>query len=757
MIGLRGRLVAVHVGSKLGSLETPENKQGCPGLFAARQYMRGARNLSMAGCSDGDYDEQLRRLQAHLRDSETKRVELERKMLDYSESDFCTTKLRYTKLKKYLKEICERQKKSLLRNQDLLKEFDCFEARIRKFASSSESLQKLKAQYEREIKSRLILDRKNILKSQERNDIKHQMAPEARQAGINTRTAMSRGLYHTATIFMGRQMSAVSSIEDFNVLQKSSELTKSFSISDQHSRRQPSQSSYMTDSCVVQTNSDLQCSNKSDKIDGKTYLLMGEEMPVTSGVSYENGRTCCLTVESKTNNCSSNFVESKMSPELNSMLHGRLSPENRTTDLKSDSSCKSLEEILTHEHSVLNEQGSGRPILLVCRPEQLVSGNDHSREKFPVLGDNLQLDKSASSDGSSDLTVSLSEEDEEMSVSKLQRTLQKVDCKMSLKSINTTYNKEGEHPCSQSLCHYISSGDSSSRPAIRKCLSFEGFSHLLTFIEEGVARAAPECLALYQRKAVNAAELETLTSLCNETGIVEREDLEVCEALVLHQLQKLLQNTMNGCLLPEKTFNDRSEMLDEKQVRPELTSYFTMTWERLSKHVLFLQRHHVLLEQEVKDMFSTLLILESPERGGLATPLLKESLSEEYEDRLFACSDKTSYKSQSNNSKKKQEVTSWCEDESKEESLVEKIPITGLNIDSCGPKEQKSNATSSEPSFSSLERSPLSRNEIQMGKISTIKSKAFWGDSDDSNSDIEAALRPQVHCSNEDEFDDFYD
>lgn len=33
---------------------------------------------------------------------------------------------------------------------------------------------------------------------------------------------------------------------------------------------------------------------------------------------------------------------------------------------------------------------------------------------------------------------------------------------------------------------------------------------------------------------------------------------------------------------------------------------------------------------------------------------------------------------------------------------------------------------------------------------------AFWGDSDDSNSDIEAALRPQVHSSHEDDFSDFY-
>uniref|UniRef100_A0A8C8RTL8 Centrosomal protein kizuna n=1 Tax=Pelusios castaneus TaxID=367368 RepID=A0A8C8RTL8_9SAUR len=91
-------------------------------------------------------------------------------------------KINFIKLKKYLKEICERQKNAVLRNQQFLKEFDRIEAHIRTF-SSSEALQQLKV----------------IL------------------AGINTRTAMSRGLYHPATIFMGRQMSAISKVSVLSV------------------------------------------------------------------------------------------------------------------------------------------------------------------------------------------------------------------------------------------------------------------------------------------------------------------------------------------------------------------------------------------------------------------------------------------------------------------------------------------------------------------------------------------------------------
>lgn len=44
----------------------------------------------------------------------------------------------------------------------------------------------------------------------------------------------------------------------------------------------------------------------------------------------------------------------------------------------------------------------------------------------------------------------------------------------------------------------------------RECLSFEGFCHVLTFIEELVAKVPSECPALYQRATANIAELEKL-------------------------------------------------------------------------------------------------------------------------------------------------------------------------------------------------------------------------------------------------------
>nr|XP_048698384.1 centrosomal protein kizuna isoform X2 [Caretta caretta] len=700
-----------------------------------------------------------------LGESETKRLELERKLFEYSKSDTYMAKVNFIKLKKYLKEIRERQKNAVLRNQEFLKDFDRIEAHLRTF-TSSEALQKLKVQYEGEIKSMLSLQ-KNSMPIKGDEDSNEQMLPVARQAGINTRTAASRGLYHPATIFMGRQMSAISSIEDFSTQQKSSQPTKSFSVSDPHSCRQAAQSSNMTDSYVVQTNCDIRCLNKSDKIDGKTYLQMGEKMPVTSSVSSENGQTHCLEIESNTYDGNSNLVESKKSAQLNSLLCERLSPENRITDLKSDSYSSSVEAIVTKEHFVANEERSQQPIPLVSAPEQLVSGNEQPGDHFPgraqhtdtlwPSANTLELEDE-SLDSSSDLTVSVSEEDQIINTVELQQSLGDVDCKTALKSMNLEQEKETgstkEHFSLQTVSRSTTDEDSSANSATRQdCLSFEGFSHLLQFIEDLVAKAAPECLTLYQSGTISLAKMKKLISFCNQTGNLKEEDLEACEAVVLHQLQGLLQNTLNGCLLPGKTLNDRGRSTDEKQARCDLPLDFAMLWERLCKHILFLKKHHVLLKEEVKEMFGTLLISEKNAQGGQVTLLLREILPEVRGDRSSIHSNESPYRLPSilndNGEIKHTQHAQWLDSIGTREQ--------GLNIDSNSFKTKKINKISSEASFSSCEgRSPLSRNTSKR-RITTIKSKAFWGESDDSNSEIEAALRPQTHDTYADEFDDFYD
>uniref|UniRef100_A0A7N4NX95 Centrosomal protein kizuna n=1 Tax=Sarcophilus harrisii TaxID=9305 RepID=A0A7N4NX95_SARHA len=651
-----------------------------------------------------DYYEKLGRLQGALRDSEKKRLELERKLYEYSQSNICRTKIKYIKLKKYLKEICESERKAHIRNQEYLTQCHQIQDHIGSFIRNTDRLEKLKMEYKTQIKKMPLSIKNNLGVKDIHQDNDEKVLQIVKPVGISPGTVMSRGLYHPATIFMGRQMSAISSTGDFSIQWKSSQPTKSFSISDPHSCQQTAERSNVTDSCGVQMNSDTQCLNKSDKIDGQTSLQIGEKMPVTSTALSELEQSHCLKIVSSTN--------------------------NDHEDLRNQSSINHMQE---HEEESLN---SSSDLTVSVSEDDLII---HTTELYPNLGDS-------------------SDEIDEIDALKLICTKQEKDA-LSAKKNNCTL---------QTVSSPASEKESSANSPTR--------------------------------------------DLCNQTDILKEEDLEACGAVVLHQLQRLLQHTSTKCLLPEEALIDRGSGVDEKPVSSEELFNSGALRNQLLKHVSALKKHNISLKEEVAKMFEVLLA-ENSDQSSTATALLKKALTEECEDRSSIHSNESSCSLPSilnDNSEikqakhvqwldsigtRKQEVTSACEDESKEESLIEKIPITetkayqllkqstlqdnknqteehyqkekkgavsklelaGLNIGSSTLKTKTSNEIDSEASFSSSEGSPLSRDESKRKMTTNLKSKAFWGESDDSNSEIEAALRPRNHNTSIDDFDDFYD
>ncbi|VCW99380.1 unnamed protein product, partial [Gulo gulo] len=688
-------------------------------------------------------------------------------------------KLKYVKLKKYLKEICESEKKAHTRNREYLKQFEHVQAYVGHFTTNTEKLQELKNEYEAQMKKVWLLSKESLgtrggeLKDEDRRKV-------ARQVGINPGTAMSRGLYQPATIFMGRQMSAVSSIGGFSTEQKSPQPTKNFSIPDPHSHRQTAQSGNVTDSYVVQTNSDTLRLNKSDKIDGKTSLQTGEETPVTASALSEEEQTHCLQIGSNTRHGESSLSEGKKSAELHSPLRERLSPENRTTDLKCDSSSRSAGsegEILTQEHIEVKEERARPPVSPISVSEYCAFENKCSQEKdsaWEGFSDHLpprdpesqkpfrkmqeeQEEKSLSSSSSSDLTVSVSEDD--------------LIFKSPEPQPNPSDKMEGEDGIEAlKLIHSEQERDA---------LSTEKHNCILQTLSSPDSK---------KESSTNSPTRE----LYNHSNILE-EDLETCGAAVLHQLPRLL------------SVGDSSE----KQVRSEQAAAAALLRAHLGQRVATLQEHDNSIREKVAKP-SEVFPVKNMDQMTRATALLKKALTEECDDRSAIHSNESSCSLPSilnDNSgikearpaqwlnsvrTKEQEVSSGRGDESREESMAAKIPITetkayqllkqstlqdninhtedrfqkadvsvlqlsGLNIGSGTFKTKTTNKIVSEASFSSSKGSPLSRHENEKKLPTNLDSKAFWGESDDSNSEIEAALRPRNHNTSADDFDDFYD
>ncbi|XP_012583879.1 PREDICTED: centrosomal protein kizuna isoform X2 [Condylura cristata] len=682
-------------------------------------------------------------------------------------------KMKYVKLKKYLKEISDSEKKAHVRNQEYLKQFERFQAQVGHFTTNTEKLQKLKSEYEAEIKkmqqfSKDSLGIKGELKAEDREKV-------AMKAGINSETAMSRGLYQPATIFMGRQMSAVSSIGDFCTERKSPQPMKNFSIPDPHSHRQTAESSNVTDS-YVQTYSDMQCLNKSDKTDGTTSLQIVEKMTVAVTVLCEEEQTHCLEIGNRMHHGRNNLSEVKKSAELHSPLQERLSPENRTTDLKHDSSSRSEGsegEILTQEHIEVKEERGRPPVSPISVSEYCTSENKCSQEKHtawegfsdhPLQGhlesqtplrkmQEEQEEESLSS--SSDLTVSVSEDD------------------LILKS-----------PEPQPIPGDKMAGED----------GIEAFK-LIHSEQEKDALSTEKHNCILQTLSSPDSKKESSTNsptreFYNHSDILKK-DLEADRATVLHQLPRIFPGVGSS----------------KKQIRSEQTPASGLLRERLDQDAATLKEHNDYIKEEVAKLSE--ISPENLDQGTMATALLKKALTEECADRSAIHSNESSCSLPSilndNSGIKEAEPALWlnsvltreqevssCEDESKEESLAAKIPITetkayqllkqstlqdntnqaedrfhkgdasasqlsGLNVDSSTSKTKTTNKITSEASFSSSEGSPLSRHENKKKLTTNLKSKAFWGESDDSNSEIEAALRPRNHNTSADDFDDFYD
>uniref|UniRef100_A0A8C7C8M2 Centrosomal protein kizuna n=1 Tax=Neovison vison TaxID=452646 RepID=A0A8C7C8M2_NEOVI len=576
-------------------------------------------------------------------------------------------------------------------------------------------------EYEAQVKKVQLLSKESLgtrgeLKDEDRKKV-------ARQAGINLGTAMSRGLYQPATIFMGCQMSAVSSIGGFSTEQKSPQPTKNFSIPDPHSHRQTAQSGNVTDSYVVQTNSDTQRLNKSDKIDAKTSLQTGEETPVTASALSEEEQTHCLQIGSNTRHGESSLSEGKKSAELHSLLRERLSPENRTTDLKCDSASRSAGsegEILTQEHIEVKEERARPPVSPISVSEYCAFENKCSQEKDSAW------------EGFSD---HLPPRDPES-----QKPFRKMQEEQEEKSLSSS---------SSDLTVSISEDD----------LIFK----------------SPEPQP-------------------NPSDKMEGEDgIEALKLIHSEQERDALSTEKHNCILQTLSSPDsKKESSTNSPTRESEQAAAT-----------------ALLRAHLGQRVATLQELDNSIREE-ATALLKKALTEECEDRSAIHSNESSCSLPSilnENSgikeakpaqwlnsvcTKEQEVSSGCGDESREESMAAKIPITetkayqllkqctlqdninhtedrfqkadvsvlrlsGLNIGSGTFKTKTTNKIVSEASFSSSKGSPLSRHENEKKLPTTLESKAFWGESDDSNSEIEAALRPRNHNTSTDDFDDFYD
>ncbi|XP_058255733.1 centrosomal protein kizuna isoform X3 [Hemibagrus wyckioides] len=700
----------------------------------------------MAFCTS-EYFETVGSIQKSIHEREKRRHELEEELFTYSRSEERLARIKCTNMRHYYQELCKREQQAKTRNLELLRSAESMVLKAKEFSLDYTVLQHLKQECKHRI-ARLPEERKKMRE--------HERGLEAQkeQSGslpLSTRRTSPQ----PAITLMGWQPLKDTLVED--------------GIMSTHSLIEPKpnhpSSSLLQSSPFMNAPVSKASGNKSLSDDILNSSDFPERQPVFDCDSFMREVEVCGSEQ-----LASTHVTLQASGVCSH--HGSASrPESSASPQHHPSQSASPDAIHTTDSSV-------------CRNsrEQAEPESAHHHTPIPDYSNSR-----SSSNGSSEAEVTSSlnsnrdvpvlHDDDDDDVHEQHTTMKSF----------TPIHKRGK---SKIGVDEVEVEPLFPKPKHR--MSLEEFFYLLDSIEERLPARDSD---LYGSSAVSERKLRDIISLCSQRGELRGVELSVCGAVVLQQLPWLLWNSPYGCLLHSDLVSTHwSTAVDSAHIRLCLSGDGVALWERWFTHALQLLQQEVLSLNSIVQLFTPLLVHYNASYADKAEVLLKRLLTHAAETHHSAESEDSSscsLPSLLNDSAEiklarpsKKSISSTGEQSDEEDSTnqspVESIPIretkayqllkqsvTQENQWQNAQKEEEEDGSDLDPSgLSDNEKTGSSKRLIQDMRndpkkktqaFSAVQSKAFWGDSDDTNSDIEMALRPRSHNTNNSDFDDFYD
>ncbi|XP_048457104.1 centrosomal protein kizuna isoform X2 [Rhincodon typus] len=802
--------------------------------------------------SDPAFLARLGELQRQLHGSEQQRLDLEQNLLKCRKSS--QWMLKRARLKSYLKELRERERKAQLRNRQLLKDFENIEAQVAALTSGSDTLKQMKIEYEKQIEKLMPVWSENLKAQRKEKEVTiEQTGNSSRQKDTDVGKHMSKGL--STTFVMDQQASWTSNRTCLSSQEKCQQHVESF-MSSQPCKQAASMTATHGNSVMDNLKSPMSSKESqdshtvSDIIERETGLQTSEVMPFTPIISSRNERhryegiecnrhirangsagnqelpTPVTQLESIKEELTQTTVlddfKNRLTGEENShknVIVSEQAPEQfqrQFMDLLQDDACSGGSSMNVKENNIF-QSGNKTPHqqevnITVDKGSKLKQGKEMKTRKKRNMPKNVSKVED-SYETFMNTVSSLNQKKDAEETPRPSQDVQRLademcdsesDLSLSVNGEDLKLKESFENPCNHILLRKTTFNDDSARssesactkdksftifkeeniaPLVNRpdkkdhggsvegdlhgelheyatesqqndtCLSLEGFFHLLQTIEDGVKETVATYSQMYQLVTISNEKLQEITSTCNKKGSVSRENLDVCGAVVLHQLKGLSQSTSNGCLLTEEILNKEWEATDGSNYRlSELPADSATLWDRWYLHVLSMLEHQVLTTDEAAEMFGPLLVAESSNNSKKATALLKKILPKEIEKQSFPSDDSScSLPSIFNDVEIKPEIPVPCFD-------LKSTKQQGLSKQKYSSKVKNDNKVEVNFETGSSEESPQLRDRSKKERINPAKSKAFWGESDDSASDIEAILHPKTSeiFEDRDDFEDFF-
>lgn len=721
----------------------------------------------MAFCS-AEYFDTVGSIQKSIHEREKRRHELEEQLFTYTRSEDRLAKLKCAKMRHYHKELCKREQQAKARNLELLRNVESLVSNAKEFSIDYTLLHHLKMDCRNHI-TRLVEEQRKTTCKQELEAHKEQSKFPEHNIGQSSQPAV---------VFTGRQTLKGTLVEEGVRSAHSSSLT---ALIPNHPSASSPQSGPLMDARVSKASGSAALSDdilNSDDFPDSADVASERRPPPPdcsffrgAGEEYGPEQPALPRATLKASGVSSHHRNVKRAESTASLQRcPSQNPSPDTTYTRGPS-----------RHSDSGGQAEGaaegaKEEALSAEKQPVVLDQDQSRSPS-IPSSDVDISPESSLNTASEVSVSLSD-----SLHEQHRSGEKAPVleKSTIPSQHSEEPKDG-----------VDSGGTLSSKS-EHSLSMEDFFYLLDSIEE---RLPAKDIKLYSSSPVSEQTLRDVIRLCSRRGALKGEELSVCGAVVLQQLPRLSWNTPQGCLLSSDLVSTHwATAVDAAKIRSCLSADSAALWERWLTHALKLLQHEVLPLDSIMQLFTPLLVHNNASYTDKAEVLLKRLLTRAAETHLLLESEESSCSSlpsllndsveikPARPSKKSCDTTATQgvqsgEEDSADQSPVESIPIRetkayqllkqSVTQEKQWRNTQEEDSSDLEPSGISDTKKPKSSEKLLQDvrkdpkskgqAYSAVQSKAFWGDSDDTNSEIEMALRPRSHNVSNDDFDDFYD
>ncbi|XP_035024522.1 centrosomal protein kizuna [Hippoglossus stenolepis] len=729
--------------------------------------------MSSPSRREDQYYEKITSIQQSMHQREKRRLELERELFVYSRSDTRILQIKCSKLRSYLKEISNREARAKMRNLELLRDVECIEISMKEYSPDHGPLQQQKADFFKKI-SKCMEERKKMEKGREAAKIK----AVQRQ---HVDSSLSHQAKHSTTVIFTDQQTSRASDAGTTSVHSPQAMHRSPNRSVHSRERLPS--GLLKDFRVGEEDATSNRTRLSDDISGSNDSPDGcnlsdkheRKMAVLPSVCALTGASVNVPFGSDDEQEPLRLVD-LTGPQKN------LSPSSRVPTRAKDSPSEGTKsQGMAHQPPIM--EAGGRSLSLLMPENTSGKGAQDTPDlkisqviRVSTPGSDVQLSESSASD----LSISLTQ-------SELDQDLPE-DVESERNATSGWSDALNQHSL-ESPIH--SDGSKKTEAVTLESLSQEGIFNLLDSIE---GRLHGEWTRLYGDSSIDGRQLNRLIGLCNVGAGLNDEDLGACGAVVLHELQRLSWSTAKGCLLSQDLVSSHQSSSDPNEISASLPPDAARLWDRWFKHALLLKERRVLNTERLVQLFTPLLLERHASYSHQAKVLLRTLLSrsseecpsaEDESDLSSSCDspslpvDSHVKPARSAQQQQIQELQS-AEEDSQDESPVESVPIRETKayqlLKQSAMQEGQQSSEEEEEEVDGLSginhgheedlgrakrsshQDPYPGTEKTNSKAhSAIQSKALWGESDDSYSEIEAALRPQPFNTNNDDIDDFYD